>query len=305
LISTKLADICRHSPLLCHGAWTAIWLSVLVHEHTIAYHDFFTVIVAIIVILASAGWPHEDTVTCILNPTIDLWRIWYALVETQMQGSSRSCKTPHSHHHLTSQHHLFVPPGTFSCQNSPFLEGTRGIVLLSSRVWKDVNGWALEIGISCTYSNPVVTGGRKHTHTVERNNPPLCLSTTTNGQTNEHDLYFFCHPRAARSRNGFPSWYWLSFETKLLNTVFPTGALEVSCSVRTWFKGNCAKFPSQPYSPCLPNQSAWFIRPLTHSILLTTTASTAPGLIFQEQIFQHTNSICHSQSTAYLLDLPK
>jgi hypothetical protein len=43
--------------------------------------------------------------------------------------------------------------------------GTRGIVLLSSQVWKDVNGWALEIGISCTYSNPVVTGGRKHTHT--------------------------------------------------------------------------------------------------------------------------------------------
>ncbi len=51
-------------------------------------------------------------------------------------------------------------------KNSPFLGGTRGIVLLSSRVWKDVNGWALEIGISCTYSNPVVTGGRKHTHTL-------------------------------------------------------------------------------------------------------------------------------------------
>ncbi len=48
--------------------------------------------------------------------------------------------------------------------NSPFLRGTRGVVLLSSRVWKDVNGWALEIGISCTYSNPVVTGGQKHTH---------------------------------------------------------------------------------------------------------------------------------------------
>jgi hypothetical protein len=32
-------------------------------------------------------------------------------------------------------------------------------------VWKDVNGWALEIGISCTYSNPVITGGQKHTQT--------------------------------------------------------------------------------------------------------------------------------------------
>jgi hypothetical protein len=50
-------------------------------------------------------------------------------------------------------------------KNSPFLRGTRGVVLLSSRVWKDVNGWALEIGISCTYSNPVVTRGQKHTHT--------------------------------------------------------------------------------------------------------------------------------------------
>jgi hypothetical protein len=45
-----------------------------------------------------------------------------------------------------------------------YLRGTRGVVLLSSRVWKDVNGWALETGISCTYSNPVVTGGQKHTH---------------------------------------------------------------------------------------------------------------------------------------------
>ncbi len=53
-----------------------------------------------------------------------------------------------------------------SCvQNSPFLRGTREVVLLSSWVWKDVNGWALEIGIACTYSNPVVTGGQKHTHT--------------------------------------------------------------------------------------------------------------------------------------------
>jgi hypothetical protein len=50
-------------------------------------------------------------------------------------------------------------------KNSPFLRGTRGVVLLNSWVWKDVNGWALEIGISCTYSNPVVTGGQKHTHT--------------------------------------------------------------------------------------------------------------------------------------------
>ncbi len=50
-------------------------------------------------------------------------------------------------------------------KTAPSWGGTRGIVLLSSQVWKDVNGWALEIGIACTYSNPVVTGGQKHTHT--------------------------------------------------------------------------------------------------------------------------------------------
>ncbi len=37
----KLAIICRHFPLPCHGAWTAIWLSMLMHEHTIARRNFF------------------------------------------------------------------------------------------------------------------------------------------------------------------------------------------------------------------------------------------------------------------------
>jgi hypothetical protein len=51
-------------------------------------------------------------------------------------------------------------------KTAPSQGGTREIVLLSSWVWKNVNGWALEIGISCTYSNPAITGGRKHTHTA-------------------------------------------------------------------------------------------------------------------------------------------
>jgi hypothetical protein len=40
------------------------------------------------------------------------------------------------------------------------------------------------------------------------------------------------------------------------------------------------------------------VYPVLDAFLLTTTASTAPGLIFQERIFHHTNSICHSQLTA-------
>jgi hypothetical protein len=58
--------------------------------------------------------------------------------------------------------------------------------LLSSREWKDVNGWALEIGISCTYSNPVVTGGQ-NTHTcaasvsLTRISPLVVYDTSTFG----------------------------------------------------------------------------------------------------------------------------
>ncbi len=65
-------------------------------------------------------------------------------------------------------------------KNSPFLRGTRGVVLLSSWVWKDVNGRALEIGISCTYSNPVVTGGQNtHTHTHCASQVVMNLSPVT------------------------------------------------------------------------------------------------------------------------------
>ncbi len=87
----------------------------------------------------------------------------------------------------------YEPIGTFSCENSPFLGGTRGIVLLSSQVWKDVNSWALEIGISCTYSNPVITRGRKHTQYKKSSQCETsdCLSLTNTGaSTNKKVLVF-------------------------------------------------------------------------------------------------------------------
>ncbi len=46
-----------------------------------------------------------------------------------------------------------VPPG-----------GTRGVVLLSSRVWKDVNRLDTRDWNLMPYSSLVITGGQKHTH---------------------------------------------------------------------------------------------------------------------------------------------
>ncbi len=120
--------------------------------------------------------------------------------------------------------------GTFSCDNSPFLGGTRGIVLLSSWVWKNVNGWALEIGISCTYSNPIVTGGRKHTHTyssvvfhtdLQKNTIVTCILTAQNHiMSNMQDcllqlmqLIQYCHV-SSFFHCYHQSIYWRSFSPK-------------------------------------------------------------------------------------------
>jgi hypothetical protein len=112
-------------------------------------------------------------------------------------------------------------------------------------------------------------------------------------------LKLFCHPCNARLCIGLPLQPWPSFELKFAAPIFPTGALEVSCGYRTWFKGNYTKFPLQLYSPCPPYQSTWFIRSLTLPILLTTTVTIAPRLIFQGQIIQHMNSIYCPQVKAF------
>jgi hypothetical protein len=108
-----------HSPLLHHGAQTAIGLSVLAREHFSALRKVFFAIVAIIIVLAIAGWPHDKAVTCILNPTVDLRRIWYVLVKIQVQMSSRSCKTPHNYHHHHCQHDPFCPLHRHQKKQSP------------------------------------------------------------------------------------------------------------------------------------------------------------------------------------------
>ncbi len=50
----------------------------------------FSAIVAIVVVLAIAGRPHEEAVTSVLNSTIALEMIWYVLVEFQVKMSCRS-----------------------------------------------------------------------------------------------------------------------------------------------------------------------------------------------------------------------
>jgi hypothetical protein len=55
----KLAEICRHSPLLHHGTQTAIQLSKATHEHISAIYFFLAAIVTIAVVLAIAEWPND------------------------------------------------------------------------------------------------------------------------------------------------------------------------------------------------------------------------------------------------------
>ncbi len=55
--------------------------------------------------------------------------------------------------------------GTFSCKTAP-AKGTRGVVLLSPRVWKGCYHLGTRDWYLMHYSNPFVTRGQKHTHTL-------------------------------------------------------------------------------------------------------------------------------------------
>ncbi len=56
----------------------------------------------------------------------------------------------------------------------PLAVSLEGIVLLSSRVWKDVIVWALEIGISCITVTQLQAEARNtHTHTHTHTHSPL------------------------------------------------------------------------------------------------------------------------------------
>jgi hypothetical protein len=57
-------------------------------------HIFFTIIVAIAIILAPLGWSNINDVTCILTSSVALREIWYQVTDGPVQGSSRSWKTP-------------------------------------------------------------------------------------------------------------------------------------------------------------------------------------------------------------------
>ena len=72
---------------------------------------FFAVIVEIPIVLAPLGWPNINIVTCLLTPLVALWRSQYQAMDVSLQGSRRSCKTPHCHHHYQFHHHcLYCPP---------------------------------------------------------------------------------------------------------------------------------------------------------------------------------------------------
>ncbi len=66
---------------------------------------------------------------------------------------------------------------TFSWKNSPLLRGTKGVVLLSPRVWKGCHRLGTRDWYLMHYSNPFVTVGQKHTHTVTSSNLTLALNS--------------------------------------------------------------------------------------------------------------------------------
>jgi hypothetical protein len=60
--------------------------------------------------------------------------------------------------------------GTFSCNSAP-ARGTRGVVLLSPKVWKGCHCLGTRDWYLMHYSNPFVTGGQKHTHSNAISSP--------------------------------------------------------------------------------------------------------------------------------------
>jgi hypothetical protein len=71
---------------------------------------FVATIVIIAAVLAIAGWPNDGNLTSVINDTIALRRIWYALSKFQKKASCRSCKMPQNHHQFHCHHHHFCPP---------------------------------------------------------------------------------------------------------------------------------------------------------------------------------------------------
>ena len=107
-------EICRHSPPPHNDIRTArcAWMLAL-----------FTVIVAITTVLVPIGCLNIDDVTWLLTLPVTLWGSRYQVMARPLQGSRRSCKTPHYHRHNYIQfHHLHCPPH-WRCQKRMNLTG--------------------------------------------------------------------------------------------------------------------------------------------------------------------------------------
>ncbi len=81
------------------------------------------------------------------------------------RGRRLGCGTAHPAVATESYPRYYGLVGSFSCATAP-KRGTRGAVLLSSRVWKkDVIDLGTRDWYLMCYSNTFLTGGQKHTHT--------------------------------------------------------------------------------------------------------------------------------------------
>ncbi len=84
-------------------------------------------------------------------------------VVTGKEPRLRNCPPSSCHGVLHPRYYRLV--GTFSCKTAP-ARGTRGVVLLSPRVWKGCHCLGTRDWYLLHYSNPFITGGQKHTHRI-------------------------------------------------------------------------------------------------------------------------------------------
>jgi hypothetical protein len=94
----------------------------------------------------------------------------------------RLCNCPPSSCHRVLYPRYYGLIGTFSCKTAP-ARGTRGVVLLSSRVWKGCHCLGTRDWYLMHHSNPFITGGQKHTHThthTHNSQTKECINQTRN-----------------------------------------------------------------------------------------------------------------------------
>ncbi len=163
---------------------------------------FFSIIVAIAIILATVGWPNIDDDTCLLTLPIALRSLQYQAMVGPLQGSRRSCKKPHCHRHNNTQEYLRLhcPPcrrsqkwkdllvnNTQKCNKGQNWSCLRIFCLQNALEWsRDPSWWCpflsfIVMSFHCLHRPPCQQCQRQKTlmeiiiHTCNSDHPKSCL----------------------------------------------------------------------------------------------------------------------------------